>query len=160
MFFQSLLPLINSGVKLNIVLEAANGGQITVGILPSRTDDSKSSEVLVPCAFTGTAQELDQQFPTQVIPALTNFTQSLAEQIDAARTVAEAQAEEANKKTVEKPRPAKARRPASSSPSGLVDSEEDSEGQDDDDGPSESPSGATPAKSGADTLTMPMPFGL
>lgn len=159
MFFQSLLPLISSGVKLNIVLEAANGGQITVGILPSRTDDSKSSEVLVPCAFTGTAQDLDQQFPTQVIPALTNFTQSLAEQLDAARTVAKAAAEEATKKAVEKPRPSKPRRSVSSSPSGLLDSEDEDDSDGDEPTSEPSPNGqAVPPAT--DTLTMPMPFGL
>lgn len=101
MFFQSLLPLLSSGIKLSLIVEMTSDNQLSVGVLPVPTGENSAEQALAPSVFTGTAQELDTEFASAVVPAITGMTKSLTQQIEEARLVAQAAAKEASEKAKE-----------------------------------------------------------
>lgn len=168
MFFHSLLPLLDLGYKLSIVVESATPDKITVGIHPVSTDEKKGAQVLAPSIFTGTAAELDAEFPSVVMPALTGLTRSLAQQIEDARIVAEATAAQATEAALkDKPKTARPGPKTSaprSSTSGQTAADDDGAGEEDvdsitDDGSVTSSSEQSSATSNAAVATPATQFG-
>jgi PRTRC genetic system protein E len=102
--FTELAPLLADRTLL-LTLSAASGGIIRVNVIPkSRNETDPAEKALVtPLSVTGTAAELDRDFPAQ----LTGYTQSILEtdstlnQIREAHKAAVKELEAENKKALD-----------------------------------------------------------
>lgn len=89
-FFTSLMPLLQRGVKFSIAIEAADAQNIALAVMPQAdADKTKSIGVgLAPRLFTATPAEFDAEF-AGVMQQFAAITTTLADQLDAARVVAD-----------------------------------------------------------------------
>lgn len=126
--FTELTPLLTDRTLL-LTLSAAPGGIIRVNVIPKCRNDNDAAEkaLATPLSITGTAADLDRDFPAQ----LTGYAQSILEtdstlnQIREAHKAAVKELEAENKKALD------AKRKTNSSSKPVAKPDEKADGKDD-----------------------------
>lgn len=113
MFFSSLLPLLNKGVTVQLILQA-HGDRILLDVMPT----GEAGTQYVPKQFAGTAEELDAEI-VSIMGGYAQINTTLSQQLADAQAVANAMANDAAKAATSTKKPgAKAERPLPQSTDG------------------------------------------
>lgn len=97
MFFQELKSLLEGCAALAVTLSSGRDGAITVTVRPTPKDAKDAEALAIPLVLTGTAEELDAQF-VGLLRSYAEEHKSLAEQLEATRSILEAAKKDAGKK--------------------------------------------------------------
>lgn len=97
MFFQELKSLLDGCAAIAVTLSSGREGAITVTVRPTQKEAKDAEALATPLVLTGTAEELDEQF-VGLLKSYADEHRSLAEQLEATRSILEAAKKDANKK--------------------------------------------------------------
>ena len=97
MFFQELKSLLDGCAAIAVTLSSGRDGAITVTVRPTPKEAKDVEALSTPLVLTGTAEELDEQF-VGLLKSYADEHKSLAEQLEATRSILEAAKKDANKK--------------------------------------------------------------
>lgn len=97
MFFQELKMLLDGCAAIAVTLSSGRDGAITVTVRPTPKEVKDVEALSTPLVLTGTAKELDEQF-VGLLKSYAEEHKSLAEQLEATRSILEAAKKDANKK--------------------------------------------------------------
>ena len=97
MFFQELKLLLDGCAAIAVTLSSGRDGAITVTVRPTPKEAKDAEALATPLVLTGTAEELDEQF-VGLLKSYADEHRSLAEQLEATRSILEAAKKDANKK--------------------------------------------------------------
>lgn len=95
--FQQLHQLAQSCSSLTLLITAGSTTEMTITIIPKSDKDNDEGALATPLQLTATPQELEEGF----VGALTSYTDSrgsLAEQVEATKTILESAKKESEKK--------------------------------------------------------------
>ena len=119
--FKELTPILRKR-RLLLTASSVEGEAIRVNVMPQKITDAEDNVITTPLAITGTAEELDQELPKQLLEFVSahlelQSTLTIAKaEMDAAAKAAREEARKKTAKSVPSAAPAPAQKPPEPEP--------------------------------------------